>query len=99
MREILESHPVKNLKAIMKELKQPVSGYSKLKKSELVDKIMELKKKGFPVPKVEMYVKPERKKPEKKEVKFPFVNPATSKKGEFKERKKKKIIKKNKKSK
>jgi len=69
----------------MRQLKQPISGYSKLKKAELVDKILDLKKKGFPVPKVEMYVKPERKKPEKKEpakkkVPFKVIKEAPAKK-------------------
>jgi hypothetical protein len=62
MKEILETHPVANLKKILKEMKQEVGSYSKMKKAELVARILELKKKGFPVPKVEMYVKPERKK-------------------------------------
>lgn len=97
MRAILESHPVKNLKAIMKELKQPLAGYSKMKKAELVDRILELKKKGFPVPKVEMYEKPPRKAPAKKEKTFPFTDPKTGKKGEFKEKKAKTQAKKAKK--
>jgi hypothetical protein len=66
MKDILESHPVKNLKDILRKMKQEVGSYSKMKKAELIDRIMELKKKGFPVPKVEKYVKPDRKKPEPK---------------------------------
>lgn len=66
MKDILETHPVTNLKSILRNIKGDVGSYSKMKKAELIDRIMELKKKGFPVPKVEKYVKPERKKPEKK---------------------------------
>lgn len=61
MKAELESHPVRNLKAILKDLKQPIGGYSKLKKPDLVKRIMELKAKGFPVPKIEMYVAPAKK--------------------------------------
>lgn len=62
MKDILESHPVVNLKQILKDMKQDIGAYSKMKKADLVNKIIELKKKGYPVPKVEMYVKPPRKK-------------------------------------
>jgi hypothetical protein len=58
MKEILETHPVTNLKSILRNIKGDIGAYSKMKKAELIDKIMELKKKGFPVPKVEKYVKP-----------------------------------------
>jgi len=66
MKEILETHPVANLKSILREMKQEVGSYSKMKKAELIERIMHLKKKGFPVPKVEKYVKSPRKKVEKK---------------------------------
>jgi hypothetical protein len=66
MKEILETHPVTNLKSILREMKQEVGSYSKMKKAELIERIMHLKKKGFPVPKVEKYVKPARKKVAKK---------------------------------
>lgn len=66
MKDILETHPVTNLKSILRNIKGDIGSYSKMKKAELINRIMELKKKGFPVPKVEKYVKPERKKPEKK---------------------------------
>jgi hypothetical protein len=66
MKDILETHPVTNLKAILRNIKGDIGSYSKMKKAELIDRIMELKKKGFPVPKVEKYVKPVRKKVEKK---------------------------------
>lgn len=62
MKDILESHPVVNLKKILKNMKQDIGAYSKMKKADLVNRILELKKKGYPVPKVEMYKKPERKK-------------------------------------
>jgi len=62
MKEILETHPVTNLKSILREMKQEVGSYSKMKKAELISRIIALKKKGFPVPKVEKYVKPARKK-------------------------------------
>ena len=71
MKDILETHPVTNLKSILRNIKGDIGSYSKMKKAELIDKIIELKKKGFPVPKVEKYVKPERKKPEKKAEKKP----------------------------
>jgi len=74
MKDILETHPVINLKAILRKMKQDVGSYSKMKKDELIKRIMELKKKGFPVPKVEKYVKPARKKapePKKPEPKKP----------------------------
>jgi len=58
MKDILETHPVANLKAILRKMKQEVGSYSKMKKAELINRIMELKRKGFPVPKVEKYVKP-----------------------------------------
>jgi DNA-binding transcriptional MerR regulator len=74
MKDILETHPVANLKKILKEMKQQVGSYSKMKKAELVARILELKKKGFPVPKVEMYKKPERKK------KYKGVSPEPTKK-------------------
>jgi len=61
MKDILETHPVTNLKAILRNIKGDIGSYSKMKKAELIDKIMDLKKKGFPVPKVEKYVKPEKK--------------------------------------
>jgi len=63
MKEILQSHPVKNLRAIIRDMKVQVSGFSTMKKADLVNKIMELKKKGFPVPNVKMYEKPGRKAP------------------------------------
>jgi hypothetical protein len=66
MKEILETHPVTNLKSILREMKQEVGSYSKMKKAELISRIIALKKKGFPVPKVEKYVKPARKKTEPK---------------------------------
>jgi len=66
MKDILETHPVANLKKILKEMKQEVGNYSKMKKAELVARILELKKKGFPVPKVEIYKKPVTKKAEPK---------------------------------
>ena len=66
MKEILETHPVTNLKSILRNIKGDIGSYSKMKKAELIDSIMELKKKGFPVPNVEKYVKPERKKVTKK---------------------------------
>lgn len=66
MKDILETHPVANLKKILKEMKQQIGSFSKMKKAELVARILELKKKGFPVPKVEMYNKPVTKKPEAK---------------------------------
>jgi hypothetical protein len=66
MKDILETHPVANLKKILKEMKQQIGSYSKMKKAELVARILELKKKGFPVPKVEMYKKPVTKKPQAK---------------------------------
>ena len=66
MKEILETHPVTNLKSILREMKQEVGSYSKMKKAELISRIIALKKKGFPVPKVEKYVKPARKKVAKK---------------------------------
>jgi len=66
MKDILETHPVANLKAILRKMKQEVGSYSKMKKAELINRIMELKRKGFPLPKVEKYVKPERKKSEPK---------------------------------
>lgn len=62
MKDILESHPVVNLKKILKKMKQDIGAYSKMNKADLVNKIIELKNKGYPVPKVEMYVKPPRKK-------------------------------------
>ena len=70
MKEILETHPVTNLKSILRNIKGDIGSYSKMKKAELIDRIMELKKKGFPIPKVEKYVKPE-KKPKKKAEKKP----------------------------
>ena len=70
MKAELESHPVRNLKAILKNLKQPIGGYSKLKKSDLVKRILDLKQKGFPVPTVEMYVPPAKKG---KAAKIPFT--------------------------
>jgi hypothetical protein len=83
MKDILESHPVANLKAILRKMKQDVGSYSKMKKAELINRIMELKKKGFPVPKVEKYVKPERKKAEpKKAEKKPAPKKAVTKKPE-----------------
>lgn len=77
MKDILETHPVANLKAILRKMKQEVGSYSKMKKAELINRIMELKSKGFPVPKVEKYVKPERKKsePKKSEPKKPEPKP------------------------
>ena len=73
MRKELESHPVKNLRALFAGLKVQVTGYSKMKKAELVDKLLELDKKGFPVPKVGMYIPPERKKRKAKAKKTPFT--------------------------
>jgi DNA-binding transcriptional MerR regulator len=70
MKEILETHPVANLKKILKEMKQQIGSYSKMKKAELVARILELKKKGFPVPKVEMYKKPKKAEPKKEEPKL-----------------------------
>jgi F0F1-type ATP synthase delta subunit len=66
MKEILETHPVANLKSILRNMKQEIGSYSKMKKAELISRIIALKKKGFPVPKVEKYVKPARKKVTKK---------------------------------
>ena len=66
MKDILETHPVANLKKILKEMKQQIGSYSKMKKAELVARIIELKMKGFPVPKVEIYKKPVTKKAEPK---------------------------------
>ncbi len=84
MKEILESHPVKNLKAIIRTLKVEVTGFSTMKKSALVNKILELKKKGFPVPNVKMYQKPGRKAPAPKAKPPPAPAPAPAKKAKFK---------------
>ena len=70
MKEKLESHPVANLKKILRTMKQDIGSYSKMKKAELVARILELKKKGFPVPKVEMYKKPKKAEPKKAESKL-----------------------------
>lgn len=86
MKEILESHPVKNLKQILKDMKQDVGSYSKMNKSDLVNRILELKKKGFPVPKVEMYKKPERKK------KYKGVSPEPTKKQKEMEKERSRLL-------
>jgi len=80
MKDILETHPVANLKKILKEMKQEVGSYSKMKKAELVARILELKKKGFPVPKVEIYKKPKKAEPKPKpQTKKPEPKPVTKK--------------------
>tara|TARA_R100001440_G_scaffold50685_1_gene70675 strand:- start:1538 stop:2110 length:573 start_codon:yes stop_codon:yes gene_type:complete len=61
-REILNSHPVKNLKAEIRKVKQSL-GYSKLNKNELVNLMMK-NKENFNH--IKMYVKPKRKKVEPK---------------------------------
>ncbi len=67
MREILESHPVANLKKEVGKLKKSLN-YSKLNKKELIDLMMKPNLiNNFKH--LKMYVKPERKKPIKKEVK------------------------------
>ena len=63
MRNILESHPLKNLREAVKN--SNIRGYSKMKKSELIDEMMKPEhKEDFKD--IKMYVKPERAKPVKK---------------------------------
>jgi len=67
MRQILESHPVANLKKELAKVKKSLN-YSKLKKAQLVDLMLKPNLiNNFRH--LKMYVKPERKKPIKKEVK------------------------------
>ncbi len=67
MRQILESHPVANLKKELAKVKKSLN-YSKLNKKELIDLMMKPNLiNNFKH--LKMYVKPERKKPIKKEVK------------------------------
>lgn len=54
----LNSHPVKNLKSILRAMKQEIGSYSKMKKAELVARILQLKNKKFPVPNVPVYIRP-----------------------------------------
>tara|TARA_R110000765_G_scaffold67344_1_gene130143 strand:- start:379 stop:765 length:387 start_codon:yes stop_codon:yes gene_type:complete len=66
MKSILESHSVATLK---KEIsKSNVKGYSKMKKAEIIELMMEHKEKFSHI---KMAEKKERKKPEKKEEKKP----------------------------
>ncbi len=76
MREILESHPITNLKKEVGKLKKSLN-YSKLKKSELIDLMMKPNlRENFKH--IKMYVKPERKKPirKPKEESKPKAKPA-----------------------
>lgn len=57
----LNTHPVKNLKAILRDMKQEIGSYSKMKKAELVARILQLKNKKFPVPDVPVYERPSGK--------------------------------------
>lgn len=57
----LNTHPVKNLKAILRDMKQEIGSYSKMKKAELVARILQLKKKKLPVPDVPVYERPSGK--------------------------------------
>ena len=73
MREILESHPISNLKAELRKLKTSLN-YSKLKKAELINLMMKPNiRDNFKH--LKMYVKPERKKPERKPKPKPAPKP------------------------
>ena len=64
MRNILESHPLKNLRAAVKQ--SNIKGYSTMKKSQLINEMMKPEHKDA-FKDIKMYVKPDRKKPVKKE--------------------------------
>ena len=82
MRQILESHPIANLKKEVGKLKKSLN-YSKLNKKELIDLMMKPNLRDN-FKHIKMYVKPERKKPAPKAKPAPKPKPAPKAKEESK---------------
>jgi len=67
---ILRTHPIRNLRAVVRSVKSPVILPKNLTKEKMIQHILKLKKDGYPVPPVEKYEPPPRaKKAEKEEPK------------------------------
>tara|TARA_R110000803_G_scaffold46302_1_gene97267 strand:- start:3191 stop:3601 length:411 start_codon:yes stop_codon:yes gene_type:complete len=84
MKEILNSHPLKNLRLAVKN--SNIKGYSKMNKSQLIDVMLKPQHRND-FKDVKIYVKPEKKR-EKKEKIFEKSSPKQEKKPEQKPEKK-----------